>query len=320
MKTKKLGQLDVSVLCLGGNVFGWTIDEKTSFAVLDAYVAAGGNFIDTANVYSRWAPGHSGGESETILGKWMKARGNRKQIVLTTKVGMEMGPDQMGLKRDYILRAAEESLQRLQTDYIDLYLSHQPDPTTPIGETMEAYTELVKQGKVRVVGGSNYHGHGLTEAIETSRARGLVAYQSLQPLYNLYDRAEFERDLEPVCEKYGVAVTPYYALAAGFLTGKYRSLADVGQSARGTKVGANYLNDRGFKILAALDEVAAAQGTTPAVVAFAWLLTRPIVTAPIASATSVEQLRSLIDGTKLTLSPDSLAALDKASTVLERPV
>lgn len=314
MKKKKLGNsgLEVSSLCLGGNVFGWTADEATSFKILDAFVEAGGSFIDTADVYSRWAPGHHGGESETVIGKWMKARGNRDQVVIATKVGMEMGPGKKGLSKNYIFKAVEDSLKRLQTDRIDLYISHQQDEETPIEETSEAYGHLIKHGKIRVAGASNYSGKRLRKAIETAHRNTTPAYQSLQPHYNLYDRADFERDLQGACEEYSLGVTPYFALAAGFLTGKYRSEKDFSKSARGAGM-KKYMNDRGMKILDALDRVAQEHRSTPTAVSLAWLMGKPVVTAPIASATSVDQLKDLVASTSLTLDASSVELLDRAS-------
>jgi aryl-alcohol dehydrogenase-like predicted oxidoreductase len=314
MKMRQLGRsrIEVAPLALGGNVFGWTADEQTSFAILDGFVAAGLSFIDTADVYSRWAPGHQGGESETILGKWLKRSGARGQVVIATKVGMEMGPGEKGLSRAYILRAAERSLNRLQTDVIDLYQAHQDDQTTPLEETLGAFGELIHQGKVKVIGASNYTAERLAEALRVSQKHSLPRYESLQPNYNLYDRADFEQALEPLCVREQLGVIPYFSLAAGFLTGKYRSAADLAQSPRGAKV-KNYLNDRGFRILAALDEVAARYQATPARVALAWLMARPGITAPIASATSVKQLGELIAATQLKLDPDALEHLNAAS-------
>lgn len=312
MKTKKLGTLNVSSLCFGGNVFGWTVDEATSFSLLDAFIAAGGNFIDTADVYSKWVPGHQGGESESIIGKWMQQRKNRDRVVIATKVGMEMGSDKKGLAKNYILNAVEDSLKRLQTDYIDLYISHKEDELTPIEQTLEAYAQLIKQGKIRALGASNYKGSSLRQALEVSRKTGLPAYQSLQPLYNLYDRADFERDLLPVCEEFGLAVTPYYALASGFLTGKYRDQKDLSKSPRGGGAG-KYLNDRGLRILDALDKIAKEHQSTPAAVSIAWLMSRPFITAPIASATSLNQVETLTKASQLELAPSSLEILDRAS-------
>jgi len=314
MTTRNLGtsSLKVSPLCLGGNVFGWSADEKASFAVLDALVAAGFNFVDTADVYSRWAPGHQGGESETIIGNWLKRTGNRSKVIIATKVGMEMGPDNKGLSKAYIFRAVERSLQRLQTDYIDLYQSHQDDQSTPLEETLDAYAQLIKQGKVRVIGASNYTADRMAAALEVSDRHGLPRYESLQPHYNLCERARYEPALEPLCLEKKLGVIPYYALASGFLTGKYRSEADLSKSPRGQGV-KKYLNERGFRILAALDQVAENLQSTPGKVALAWLLARPSVTAPIASATNVEQLRDLVDATNLKLDAGSIELLNQSS-------
>jgi aryl-alcohol dehydrogenase-like predicted oxidoreductase len=314
MDKRRLGRSDlmVSTLCLGGNVFGWTADEATSFRLLDAYVDAGLNFIDTADVYSTWVPSHTGGESEAIIGKWMKARGNRDKLVIATKVGSEMGPSQKGLSKSYIRSAVEASLQRLQTDYIDLYQSHRDDLETPQQETLQAYEELIRDGKVRAIGASNFTAERLKEALAISTELGLPRYESLQNKYNLSDRSEYEAELEPLCRKEEIGVIPYYGLASGFLTGKYRSEADFGKSVRGGRMAA-YLNDRGKRILAALDDVAARKDATPAQVALAWLIARPGLTAPIASATSVEQLHDIVKATKLSLETDDVAQLDAAS-------
>jgi aryl-alcohol dehydrogenase-like predicted oxidoreductase len=310
----KLGPsgLEVAPLALGGNVFGWTADESTSFAILDRFVAAGFNLVDTADVYSRWAPRHQGGESETVIGNWLKRSSARDKIILATKVGLEMGPDQKGLARKYIFEAVDRSLQRLQTDSIDLYQAHKDDEATPLEETLGAFNELVQQGKVRAIGASNYSAARLTEALRVSRTNGFASFTCLQPLYNLYDRDVFEDDLDAVCRKEGLGVIPYFSLGAGFLTGKYRSEADLGQSARAPRV-KGYLNERGYRILQALDEVAASHQTTPAHVALAWLLTRPAVTAPIASATSLKQLDDLLAATRLELDPTAVAKLELAS-------
>jgi aryl-alcohol dehydrogenase-like predicted oxidoreductase len=311
-QTRKLGNsgLEVSPLMLGGNVFGWTIDEPTSFKILDAYVDAGLNFIDTADIYSTWVPGHTGGESETIIGNWLKKSGKRSKIVLATKVGMQM-PSGKGLKKDYILKAVEDSLRRLQTDHIDLYQSHEDDPATPLEETLGAYAQLVREGKVRAIGASNYSADRLAEALKVSRQHGFPSYQCLQPKYNLCER-DYESTLEPLVLKEGLGVIPYYALAAGFLTGKYRSESDLSKSPRGAGA-KKYLNEKGFRILAALDEVAKSHDSTPGKVAVAWLIARPSVTAPIASATSVEQLRDLVDASNLELDQASIEALNHAS-------
>jgi aryl-alcohol dehydrogenase-like predicted oxidoreductase len=314
MKTRKLGgsDLEVSPICLGGNVFGWTADESASFAILDAFVDAGFNFVDTADVYSRWAPGHKGGESETVLGNWFKRSGNRKKVILATKVGIELAPDKKGLSKTYILREVEDSLQRLQTDYIDLYQSHIDDPSTPLEETFEAYDQLIKQGKVRVIGASNYTAERLAEALKVAKERGLPGYQCLQPHYNLYERAGYEKELEGLCLKEGIGVIPYFALASGFLTGKYRSESDLAKGPRGQMV-KKYLEPRGFRILAALDDVAAKLHSTPGKVAIAWLIARPSITAPIASATNVQQLKELVDAANLHLDADSSKTLNEAS-------
>jgi aryl-alcohol dehydrogenase-like predicted oxidoreductase len=314
VETRKLGNstLQVSPLAFGGNIFGWTVDESTSFKLLDAFVGAGFNFIDTADTYSRWAPGNQGGESETIIGKWLKQRGNRAKVVVATKVGMEMGPGKKGLSRSYILQAVEDSLRRLQTDYIDLYQSHTDDAETPLDETLATYADLVKQGKVRVIGASNYKGECLAEALRVSKQKGYPSYQSLQPLYNLYDHADYEENLEPVCVANGLGVIPYFPLAAGFLSGKYRSEADLSKSKRG-QGNKKYLNERGFRILAALDKVAKQYGSTPAKVSIGWLLARPSITAPIASATNLDQLNDLIDATKLKLDRAAVEELNRAA-------
>lgn len=314
MKKRKLGNsgLEVAPLALGSNVFGWTADEPTSFGLLDAFVAAGCNLIDTADVYSAWVPGNKGGESETVLGKWLKRRGNRGRVLIATKVGKEMGPDRKGLSKSYILRAAEDSLRRLQTDHIDLYQSHADDPGAPLEDTLEAYAQLIRQGKVRAIGASNYTAERLTQALEVGTRPGYPSYQCLQPLYNLYDRADYETKLERLCLKKGVGVIPYSSLASGFLTGKYRSEKDLANRPRGEMV-KKYLNDRGFRILGALDQVAGQYHSVPAVVSLAWLIARPSVTAPIASATGLDQLADLIDATKLELDPSSIELLNMAS-------
>jgi aryl-alcohol dehydrogenase-like predicted oxidoreductase len=315
MDYRTLGRspLKVSPICFGGNVFGWTVDERTSFSLLDAWVDAGFNFVDTADVYSRWAPGHSGGESETIIGKWIKASGKRDKLILATKVGMDMGDGKVGLKPAYIRQAVEASLRRLQTDRIDLYQAHKDDETTPLAETLEAFGALVKEGKVRVIGASNYSAPRLKEALETSKRLGLPRYESLQPLYNLYDRAVFEKELEPLCLEQGIGVINFYALAAGFLTGKYRTPADADKSARGKATVEKYLNERGKRILAALDTVAARTRSKPGQVAIAWLLTRPAVTSPIASASSLEQLNELEAALRIKVSAEDIRLLDQAS-------
>lgn len=298
---------------LGGNVFGWTADKAASFAILDAFIEAGFNAIDTADVYSSWVPGHVGGESETIIGEWLKQRGRRDDIIIATKVGWEADRAGKGLSAPWIAEAVEDSLRRLQTDYIDLYQSHQDDSTIPFEETLSAYQRLIEQGKVRAIGCSNISAVRLEEALAVSRQENLPRYESVQPPYNLYDRRDFEGDLQAVVEEHGLGVISYYGLAAGFLTGKYRSQDDLGKSPRGGRAAASYLNMRGLKILGVLDEVAAAHDATPAQVALAWLMAKPAVTAPIASATSVEQLREIMGAAELKLDPAAVAALDAAS-------
>ena len=314
MNKRQLGNTEIRVapLMFGGNVFGWTLDEPASFQILDAFVDAGFDFIDTADVYSRFIPGNQGGESETVLGNWMKARGNRARIVLATKAGMDMGEDRKGLSKAWLQRAVEDSLRRLQTDYIDLYQAHLDDADTPLEETLDAFAGLIRQGKVRAIGASNYGAARLSEALAVSDRLGLPRYQSLQPLYNLIDRAPYEAELKAVCAREQLGVLPYFALASGFLTGKYRSDADLAGSSRGAFV-QHHLNERGLRILAALDQVAADYHATPARVALAWLIAQPTVTAPIASATSLTQLDELVKATELKLDEQALAKLDAAS-------
>lgn len=314
METRKLGHSGIKVkpFCFGGNVFGWTADEATSFALLDAFVDAGFDFVDTADVYSTWVPGNKGGESEEIIGKWLKRSGKRDKVVIATKVGKPMGPDKKGLSVAYITKAVEDSLKRLQTDYIDLYQSHADDDQTPLEETMETFTNLIKQGKVRAVGASNYSAARLQEAINVSRDNSLAAYETLQPEYNLYNREAYEKELEPVCLENSLGVITYYSLASGFLTGKYRSENDLSKSGRGQGI-RKYLNPRGFSILAALDEVAKAYRTTPASIAIAWVIARPGITAPIASATSVKQLNELTKAVNLNLDNETMGQLNAAS-------
>jgi aryl-alcohol dehydrogenase-like predicted oxidoreductase len=314
MKKRALGRSNIAVapLALGGNVFGWTVNEKISFSILDAFVAAGFDLIDTADVYSRWVPGNQGGESETIIGNWMKERGNRQQVVIATKVGSELGPGMRGLSSVHILRAVEDSLRRLQTDHVDLYQSHRDDPAVPIQETLTAYEQLIKEGKVRVIGASNFTAKRISRSLAISNEKGLPRYESLQPLYNLYDRAEFERTLAPLCRQQDIGVISYYGLAGGFLSGKYRSAEDLSKSVRGQGV-RKYLTARGLRILAALDKVAARYEVAPASVALAWVMAQPGITAPIASATSVEQLGALIKASDLQLDQQALDLLDKAS-------
>jgi aryl-alcohol dehydrogenase-like predicted oxidoreductase len=315
MEKRRLGKSDLTIapLMLGGNVFGWTADEKASFAVLDAFVELGLNAIDTADVYSAFAPGNKGGESEAVLGKWFAARKNRDKVVLSTKVGLLAIDGKAGLSKEHILRAADESLKRLQTDYIDLYFAHRDDESVPLEETLEAFAALIKAGKVRTIGASNHSAARLKEALSVSENKSLPRYEALQPLYNLSDRKVYEAELEAVCRENHVGVVPYYALAAGFLTGKYRDEADAKKSKRGKQVVQTYLSARGKKILAALDAVSGRLKATPAQVSLAWLMAQPTITAPIASATSAEQLHDLVAAVKLKLDRDALAELNAAS-------
>jgi aryl-alcohol dehydrogenase-like predicted oxidoreductase len=314
MEKRQLGQssLHVFPITFGGNVFGWTADQAMSFKLLDAFVAAGFNFIDSADVYSRWHPGNHGGESETIIGHWLKARGGRDKVVIATKLGIEMAPGKKGLSRQYMMQAVEDSLRRLQTDYIDLYQSHRDDPETPIEETLAAYADLIKQGKVREIGASNFSAERLTESLAISEAKGLPRYQSLQPHYSLVERAEFEGPLEDLCLREKIGVIGYYSLASGFLTGKYRTGADAEGRARGGRV-VKYLDDYGFGVLAALDSVAKRYNAKPVQIAMAWLIARPSVTAPIASATNLDQLAELLKSADIQLDADAIAQIDAAS-------
>jgi len=314
MEKRQLGNsgLAVAPLAFGGNVFGWTADEPTSFALLDAFVDAGFNLIDTADMYSTWVQGHSGGESEKIIGKWLKHSGKREQVLIATKVGKEMGPDLKGLSKTYILQAVEASLRRLQTDYIDLYQSHADDPETALEETLEAYDQLIKQGKVRAIGASNYSAQRLAESLEVSEHTGYPRYESLQPLFNLYDRVDYEKELQPLCREKGLGVISYFSLASGFLTGKYRSKADLSKSARRTFVD-KYINERGFRIVEALDRMGQQLNLTPAQVSLAWLISQPTITAPIASATNLDQLNELMQAATIELSPAVIDQLNQAS-------
>lgn len=313
MTKRKLGNtgLETGPLALGGNVFGWTADEPTSFKLLDAFVASGLNLVDTADVYSKWIPGHKGGESETIIGNWLEKRGGRDKVLIATKVGVEMAPGESGLSKAYILREVERSLSRLKTDYIDLYQSHRDDLETSFEETLEAYEELIKAGKVRAIGASNYKADRLAESLKVSASRGLPRYETLQPWYNLYDRAEFEGALADLCKRENIAVIPYFSLASGFLTGKYRSEKDLAGRARAYRV-KDMMNERGFRILKALDTVSAEIGATPAQVSLAWLVAKGMA-APIASATNLDQLKEIIDSTALKLSLEAVRLLDEAS-------
>ncbi len=314
MQARRLGRSDITVRpwCFGGNVFGWTADRDTSFALLDAFVGAGFDFIDTADVYSKWVPGHSGGESETVIGEWLAARGGRDRVVIATKVGMGQ-PDRTGrLDRAYIAESIEGSLKRLRTDRVDLYQSHADDDETPVEETLEAYGALVKAGKVRIIGASNFSAARLRASLDASAAHGLPRYETLQPEYNLSSRSGFEGDVQELCVAEEIGVIPYFSLAAGFLTGKYRSEADFAKSPRGGGM-AKYLDARGHRILGTLDAVSARRGTTQAAVALAWLRDRPGIAAPIASATSLDQLRDLVAAAELELTAEDKAELDAAS-------
>ena len=314
MQKRKLGRsgLEIAPLVFGGNVFGWTADQAASFKLLDAFLDAGFNCVDTADVYSRWKPGNKGGESETIIGNWFKARGNRSKVVLASKCGLEMGPDKKGLSKAYILKAVEDSLKRLQTDYIDLYQSHRDDNVTAPAETMEAHAALVKAGKIRVVGASNFNAERLKASLDASAKAGIPRYETLQPLYSLVERKEYEGPLQDLCVKEGIGVIPYYSLASGFLTGKYRTEADLAGKARAAGAG-KYLNPKGLGVLKALDDGAKKHNATQAQVALAWLLAQPAVAAPIASATTTEQLTDILKSTTLKLDAETLAALTKAS-------
>ncbi len=314
MQKRPLGKSSLSVapLAFGGNVFGWSADEKRSFELLDVFVDAGGNLIDTADVYSAWVPGNRGGESETIIGKWLKKSGKRAQVVISTKVAK--WTEQPGLSPANIRQAVDGSLKRLQVDCIDLYQAHEDDASVPLEETLGAFGRLIEQGKVRVIGASNYGAARFADALAVSKQHGLPRYESLQPEYNLVSRAGYEKELEPLIRHENIGVISYYALASGFLSGKYRSAADLAKSAARGGAVKNFLNPHGLQVLAALDAVAAAQHATPAQVALAWLIARPGLTAPIVSATSVEQLRELLGATTLQLGHDEIAQLDLAST------
>lgn len=318
MELRKLGRSDLKVapLVLGGNVFGWTADEKTSFAILDAFVDAGFNAVDTADVYSRWAPA-GGGASETVIGNWFKTSGKRDKVVLMTKVGMEMAEDKKGLSPKYIAQAVEDSLRRLQTDVIDLYQSHRDDPDVPQDDVLEAYDRLVKAGKVRVIGSSNFEPARLKSALDIAESKGLPRYASEQPLYNLYARGGFEAGMQQLAIDEDVGIIPYSSLASGFLTGKYRSEDDLGKSPRGRGV-KRFLDERGLRILAALDQVSGAKGATPAQVALAWVMAQPGLTGPIASATSLTQLDELMGSARLKLTDEDLKALNDASAPAEQ--
>ena len=315
MENRELGRsgLLVHPFVFGGNVFGWTADEKTSFALLDTFIDHGFNFVDTADVYSYWVPGHTGGESETIIGKWFKQGGRRDKVILATKVGKPMGEGKKGLSRAYITSAVDASLKRLQTDYIDLYQSHDDDPDTPLLETMDTFNDLIKKGKVRAIGASNFKAARLLEALQVSKDNSLARYESLQPEYNLYDREDYEAQYEQICRENDLGVITYFSLASGFLTGKYRSENDLGKSQRGRGI-KKYLNARGYKILAALDKVAGEHNAAPAAVALAWVMARPGITGPIASATNIHQLKEISRAAELRLTPHDVELLTNASS------
>lgn len=318
MEMRKLGRsgMKVAPICFGGNVFGWTIDQETSFAVLDAYVEGGGNFIDSADVYSAWAPGHKGGESETVLGNWMKERGNRDSMIIATKLGNPMGKDanQRGLSRRWMMKAVEDSLQRLQTDYIDLYQAHIDDNDSPQEETLRAFDDLVSQGKVRYIGASNFSSWRLALSLGESDKNGYVRYSSLQPVYHLLNRADFERELEPLCLDQQIGVISYSSLASGFLTGKYRPNKELPTSPRAKAIQTRYMNEHGYAVLDKVEELAEAHKATNTQIALAWILARPAITAPIVSATSVAQTKELLGALEVKLSADDLATLDKVSS------
>jgi aryl-alcohol dehydrogenase-like predicted oxidoreductase len=309
MEKRNLGRSGIRVapFAFGGNVFGWTVNESMAFKLLDEFKSSGFNLIDTADVYSTWVPGNKGGESETIIGQWLSSRKNRKDVIIATKLGKPMGPGKLGLSAKYIRQAIEDSLKRLQTDYIDLYQSHDDDPHTPMEETLSTFTELIKEGKVRAIGASNFTDDRLAQALTISKANSYARYESLQPPYNLYNRS-IEKDLQPLCIKEEIGIISYYALASGFLTGKYRTENDLNKSVRGQGI-KKYLDSKGKKILSALDEVSTKYKTYPATIALAWLMSRPAVVAPIASATNEAQLKDLLKSVEITLDEESIRLL-----------
>jgi aryl-alcohol dehydrogenase-like predicted oxidoreductase len=309
MEKRNLGRSGIRVapFAFGGNVFGWTVNESMAFKLLDEFTSSGFNLIDTADVYSTWVPGNKGGESETIIGQWLSSRKNRKDVIIATKLGKPMGPGKLGLSAKYIRQAIEDSLKRLQTDYIDLYQSHDDDPHTPMEETLSTFTELIKEGKVRAIGASNFTDDRLAQALTISKANSYARYESLQPPYNLYNRS-IEKDLQPLCIKEEIGIISYYALASGFLTGKYRTENDLNKSVRGQGI-KKYLDSKGKKILSALDEVSTKYNTYPATIALAWLMSRPAVVAPIASATNEAQLKDLLKSVEITLDEESIRLL-----------
>ncbi|MBR9920467.1 MAG: aldo/keto reductase [Bacteroidetes bacterium] len=315
MTLRKLGDthIETAPIILGGNVFGWTIDEKQSFEILDSFLDLGFNTIDTADMYSVWADGNQGGESETIIGKWMKSRGNRDKVNIITKVGSDLGQGHKDLSASYISEAVDKSLHRLQTDRIDLYLSHFDDERTPVEETLQTYDKLVQAGKVRYIGASNFSPERLQESLDASRKNGWAKYQVYQPEYNLYDRAGFEESTSPICQKEKLGVINYFSLASGFLTGKYRDKSDRSKSVRGSKV-EKYLNDKGHRILHALDSISQKHNTTQAAVSLAWLMESPLITAPIASATQKHHLEAFAEAVKTNLSKEDMDVLNEVSS------
>ena len=317
MEKRELGKSGIMVapLALGTNVIRWTIDDAMTFKLLDAFTDAGLNLIDTADVYSRWVPGNKGGESETVIGNWLKQTGKRDKVIIATKVGhtMGMGDGMKGLSKKYIMQAVEASLKRLQTDYIDLYQSHEDDLNTPMEETLETYDLLMKQGKIKAIGASNFTAGRLAQSLEVSKKHGFPAYQTLQPMYNMYDRADFEKELQPLCVEKNISVICYYGLAKGFLTGKYRTKEDAESGNYGSRIVGNYMNERGMRILAALDEVAKQYNSNPARVSLAWLMAQPAIGAPIASATNLNQMEDLIKSVELKLDKASIEKLTEAS-------
>lgn len=313
MQSRMLGTLaPVTPLAFGGNVFGWTVDEKQAFALLDQFVAGGGNLIDTADIYSYWAPGASVGQSETIIGNWLQRRGRRDDVIIITKLGKPMGEGKQGLAPRYMSEAIDASLRRLRTDHVDVYMAHEDDAKVPLEDALGGFSRVIEQGKARIIGASNYSAERFRQALAVSAKAGLPRFEVLQPEYNLYDRHDFEAALQPLCAEHDISVVPYYALASGFLTGKYRGEQDLGQSARGGKAG-SYLNRRGMAILAALDAVAAQCSASVAQVALAWLRAQDTVVAPIASATSKAQLAELLGSLQVELDGAMLQQLDAAS-------
>ncbi|MGN6531583.1 MAG: aldo/keto reductase [Ginsengibacter sp.] len=316
MNTKRiLGKSDLSVspLTFGGNVFGWTLNESESFKMLDAFVNEGFNFIDTADSYSKWVPGNHGGESETIIGNWMKKHKKRNNVLVATKLGGDLGQGKKGLSAKYIKKAVEASLKRLQTDHIDLYQSHYDDPETPVSETMSAFNELIQEGKVRYIGASNLSPERIRESNVFAKENKLQPYISVQPLYNLYDREKFEQEYLKLVNEEGLGVLPYYSLASGFLSGKYRSEADLGKSVRGHGI-TKYLDERGIRILKAMDKISAEKNSSLSAIAIAWLIQKPFITSPIVSATKEKQLNELAKGVSLKLSNEQMSELDKAGS------